>query len=62
MRTIELPLPPDDGDGTRRVGYVLVDWFPPLTTEQHLANAVAAESTGLTPYPNPNLIEIVLHR
>ena len=39
---------------------VHVDWFPPLTKNQHLANVMAAFSGQPAPHPDPNLVSVYL--
>jgi hypothetical protein len=44
--------------GLAVVECVVVDWFPHLTADQVLANALARDSGQPEIYPDPNFIEI----
>ncbi len=41
---------------------IIVNWFPPLTEDQQMANSVARVYGKPTPYEDPNFVEIVLQR
>lgn len=47
-------------DGFRWVWPVRVDWFPPLTLDQHAANAIARADGEHEPFADPNLIYVEL--
>jgi hypothetical protein len=44
--------------GAAAIFPALVDWFPPLTVDQHTANAVALVNGEPQPYTDPNLIHV----
>lgn len=66
MRTIVLPAKATDALLSPQPGVlwlavpVLVDWFPPLTEAQMMANALACCNGERDPYPDPNFIEVRL--
>lgn len=65
MKTITIPrLPPIEErlGGRFDVCVVKVNWFPRLTVNQVLANALAAMARVKQPYPDPNLIEVRIER
>jgi hypothetical protein len=64
MRTITIPWPdPAEHPGVAAEVPVLLDhWFPPLTSDQWYANAIAALDNKPLPYPDPNLITVRLER
>lgn len=65
MRSITIPWPdPNDESlaGSEAVVPVLIDWFPSLTDDQQVQNALAAADGRPLPHPDPNLVEIRLAR
>lgn len=57
-KVIKFDLPPTVQRGSVCIVPVLVDWFPPRTPDEHLANWAAREAGEPEPFPNQNLIEI----
>ena len=61
----EIVIPPIDWEatiGAAVVVPVVVEWFPPLTMDQHFANSLAMLDGEPEPYPNPNLINVRIER
>ena len=61
-----IPLPADIVarlDEYPRVAFpIIVNWFPPLTEEQVLANAMAHAAGRHAPHPNPNMLTVTIAR
>lgn len=63
MKTIRVSLPPPSEQvGRCIVQPVVVNWFPPLSMDQIMENAVAALDGCPTPHPDPNLIIVEIER
>lgn len=60
MKTITVPVELSKLTPGRWVQPVLVDWFPRLTEDQILANALADLDGESRPFPDPNLIDVYL--
>ena len=62
-KTIEVDWPyPNEHLGMAAEIPVLVNWFPPLTHDEMVANVLAGCDGLPEPFPDPNLITVRLNR
>lgn len=60
MKRVHVVLPPEPHVGKNLVIPVLVNWFPGLTADEQIVNAIAHANGQPAQHPDPNMIEVVI--